>query len=118
MCTWRSSTLLKIGNNEIGRKFVGLVISLDVGIGTPCDSFHDAGKNPVFNERLKSLVINGAMLAAVACSNFAGIPVGPLAFDVSSVSKYLCTCSTVHRICSSSTGCRSSKFAKFNGEME
>ena len=56
---------------------------------------------------------DGAMLAAVACSIFPDIL---LAFDVS---KDLCTSSTVHRLlCSSSTGCRSSKSAKFNGEIE
>ena len=53
-------------------------------MGTTCDSFQALGNCPDDMDKLKSLVIEGAIEWAVLLSIRADIPSGPLALDVSS----------------------------------
>ena len=85
-----------------------------------CDSFHDAGKQPVLSEMLNKFVTDGAMFFATGLSILAEIPSGPFHFEISSVSRWCCTSSLEHKIpsVSSSAGSKSSRLAKFKGGTE
>ena len=84
-----------------------------------CNNFQSVEKQPLFKDKF---VTDGAILLAVSLSILAEIPSSPFAFDTSGVRKYCSTSSTVHSISSvckySSTGSRSSRSAKCNGDIE
>ena len=62
---------------EIGLKFEGTDISVDLGIGTTRAIFHASGKLPVDSDRLKRRVRLGVIEVAVPLSILADISSGP-----------------------------------------
>ncbi len=75
-------------------------------MGTIKDFFQRDGMVPVVRDRLKSLVIEGAILYAVFLSILADIPSCPLALDESKAANRSPTSDSEQRISSGQVGCR------------
>ena len=83
----------------------GLESSWFLGIGTINDFFYTDGMVPVVSDKLKSLVIEGAILYAVHFSILADMPSCPLALDGSRAANKSPTSDSEQGISSGQEGC-------------
>ena len=93
-----SKILLRIGSKDFGLNSLGLFAPCLLGIGTTLELFHAVGGRPSWIERLKSLVMEGAITAAVSLNIQADMPSFPLALSMLSDCNKTTTSSSVHRM--------------------